>query len=94
MDTPVFGWRAVLNIVPIGLAAELAVQADVFISTWALNESADPAQRMVADGGWFGARHLLLGMHDGEWLLERAATGGARTEPVGDFVPGQNYAFR
>jgi len=83
-----------LNLVPITAIEQLAPAADLFISTWALNESAPDAQRHVTERDWFGARHLLLGMHDGEPLIDAACRSGARRAPVAPYMPNQNYVFR
>ena len=83
-----------LNIVPASLAPAVPDGADLFISTWALNESSSVAQRYVLERRWFGARHLLLGMHQGEWLEDRAVAGGAASEAIGAFMPGQRYILR
>jgi hypothetical protein len=61
---------------------------------WALNESSRAAQDYVVERQWFGADRLLMGMHDGEPLIGRAISEGARWEPVGEFLPGQRYLFR
>lgn len=83
-----------INLVPVTLAASLAVAADLFVSTWALNESAPAAQDLVVGRDWFGAAHLLLGMHQGVALADRAVAGGARVVVIGDFMPGQTYVMR
>ncbi|WP_313673664.1 hypothetical protein [Mycolicibacterium sp.] len=80
-----------INLVPVGLAADVEVDADLFISNWALNESTSAAQDDVLASGWFGASALLLAMHAGDPLTPIAAGRGARTVPLGDFMPGQRY---
>jgi hypothetical protein len=84
-----------VNVVPIGLARDLELDVpDLFVSTWALNESAPAAQRLVQDRGWLGARSLLLAMHRGDPLDPVAVAAGARPVPLGDFMPGQHYFVR
>ncbi len=83
-----------INVVPIGLVAGLAVQPDVFISTWALNESEPAAQDAVIARNWFGAPGLLLAMHEGDPLERRVLEAGARRVPVGPFMPAQRYLVR
>jgi hypothetical protein len=83
-----------VNVVPVGLAADLEVDADLFISTWALNESTPAAQRDVIGRDWFGARSLLLAMHDGDPLARTALEHGAKRVPLGDFMPAQRYFVR
>lgn len=82
------------TVVPLGLWQRLPRDAELFVSTWALNESAAEAQRAVAASGWFGATHLLLGMHEGAPLAAIAEADGARVVGVGDFMPSQPYVLR
>lgn len=86
--------RGTITLIPVQHAGEIDVQADLFISTWALNESPVTAQDLVVDRDWYGAEHLLLAMHDGVPLADRAVADGARRVRVGDFLPGQNYVVR
>jgi hypothetical protein len=83
-----------VNLVPIGLVSKLVVDADLFISNWALNESTPAAQRDVVARNWFGARSLLLAMHDGDPLQRVVLDHGARAIPLGRFMPGQQYLMR
>lgn len=83
-----------VNVVPVGLAGALDVDADLFISTWALNESEAAAQRLVLDRDFFGARALLLAMHRGDPLEAEVVARGARPVPLGDFMPAQHYFVR
>jgi hypothetical protein len=80
-----------VNIVPIGLVAGMTVEADLFISNWALNESTPAAQQDVVARRWFDAQSLLLAMHAGDPLTEVAMASGARPVLVGGFMPGQQY---
>ncbi|HWC33078.1 MAG TPA: hypothetical protein VG709_08125 [Actinomycetota bacterium] len=82
------------NLVPLALASSLEIEPQLFVSTWALNESAVDVQAMVVERRWFGAPHLLLGMHDGDPLIAKATRDGARAEPVGACMPAQRYLFR
>jgi hypothetical protein len=88
---PVRPLRGRVNLVPVGLVGDLAVEADLFISNWALNESMPAAQRDVIARRWFGAGSLLLAMHAGDPLAEIARARGARAVPLGAFMPGQQY---
>ena len=83
-----------VNVVPIGLVRSLAVEAHLFISTWALNESEPAAQDEVVGRSWFGASALLLAMHEGDPLEHRVLDAGARRVAVGDFMPAQRYLVR
>jgi hypothetical protein len=80
-----------VNIVPIGLVKDMVVEADMFISNWALNESTPAAQHDVVARRWFGAHTLLLAMHAGDPLTDVAIALGARAVPLGTFMPGQQY---
>lgn len=91
-ETPIAEGK--INLVPITTIEQLAPRADLFVSTWALNESTIAAQRYVTEREWFAAPHLLLGMHDGEPLIRAARADGAQCLPVGPFMPHQNYLFR
>lgn len=88
---PVRPVRGRINLIPVGLATEIDVDADLFISNWALNESTPAAQRDVLASRWFGAAALLLAMHAGDPLTEVVLRVGARPVPLGDFMPGQQY---
>ena len=92
MGQPVRDGR--INVVPIGLVGGLVVQADLFISTWALNESQPAAQDAVIARNWFGASGLLLAMHEGDPLERRVLEAGARRVPVGPFMSAQRYLVR
>lgn len=83
-----------VNLVPIGLVADLDVDADLFISNWALNESMPAAQRDVVARHWFGAESLLLAMHAGDPFASVVLDRGARAVLLGDFMPGQQYLVR
>lgn len=90
--TPVSAGR--LNVVPIGLAGDLGVDADLFVSTWALNECTPPAQRLVLEREFFGADRVLVAMHRGDPLESMVLDRGLRAVPIGDFMPGQHYFVR
>ncbi len=92
-STPIAEGR--INILPVGLVDKLSgFPADLFISTWALNESTEEAQRHVVDRRWFGAGRLLLAMHKGDPFEKQAVAAGCREVPVGDFMPPQRYFIR
>jgi len=83
-----------INLVPIGLVHDVGVDADLFISNWALNESMPAAQGEVVDRHWFGADALLLAMHAGDPFAERVQSAGAKAVLIGSFLPGQQYLVR
>lgn len=80
-----------VNVVPVGLAGDLDVAADLFVSTWALNESARAAQDLVVGRDFYGARSLLLAMHGSDPLAARLLARGARAVPVRSPLPDQHY---
>ncbi|MBW4718389.1 hypothetical protein [Saccharothrix obliqua] len=80
-----------VNLVPIGLVGTTEVDADLFISNWALNESMAKAREAVVARHWFGADSLLLAMHAGDPFAGTVLGAGARMVPIGDFLPGQQY---
>lgn len=88
---PVRAVDGCVNVVPVGLVKQTHVNADLFISNWALNESTPTAQQDVLSRNWFDADSLLLAMHAGDPLTEVACSAGARPVPVGAFMPGQQY---
>lgn len=83
-----------VNVVPVGWVTSLDVSADLFVSTWALNESTPEAQHHVVDRDWFGADGLLLAMHRGDPLEPAVLAAGAQPVPVGRFMPAQRYLVR
>ena len=82
------------NVVPLGLARGLDVAADLFVSTWALNESTPAAQKHVLERGFFGARDLLIAMNTGDPLEPAVLAAGARRHAIGAWMPGQHYFLR
>jgi hypothetical protein len=89
-----------INVVPLTSLGHLEIQADIFISTWALSESSSEAQELVVNRDWFRASRLLLA-YDGSShavpyssrLGELAAAAGADIEDA-VCLPGHFYAFR
>jgi hypothetical protein len=88
---PVRPIRGRVNLVPIGLVGVTEVDADLFISNWALNESMPAARKDVVDRRWFGADSLLLAMHAGDPFTDVVLMSGAKAIPLGAFMPGQQY---
>lgn len=91
-----------VNLVPLGLfdALRTRIGADVFISTWALSESAASAQDAVVATDWFGAPQLVLAYQDASALFpdadrvgRLAGDAGAALIPV-PFLEENTYAFR
>jgi hypothetical protein len=89
-----------VNLVSLCFMEQLQLQADLFLSTWALSESASAAQDYVISRRWFNANHLLLAYQDTSKaapdagrLGEIASQAGASTLDI-EFIPGNHYAFR
>jgi hypothetical protein len=89
-----------VNLVPVCFVENLKVQADLFISTWALSESSKYSQDYVVSRRWFDANHLLLAYSssndafpDASRLGEIAAQAGAARAEI-EFLSGNYYAFR
>jgi hypothetical protein len=89
-----------INLVPIALLKKLNLNADLFVSTWGLSESAKEAQDFVKEKDWFNAKHLLIGFQDSikklryaSRLGEIAAKDGATIIDI-DFIPNNHYAFK
>jgi hypothetical protein len=86
-----------INLVPLGLLDRLdGFKADLFISTFALSESAPLAQERVFNADWWGAKHLLVAYDSRRYETTRLRRAlkrrGARVERtvVGD---GSYYAL-
>lgn len=88
-----------INILPVGLAKNLNVKADLFISTWALSESSVIAQDLVIDKKWFRAKKILLGFQTSSKKIPYANNLANEIKKIGglieqiDFLPGNFYAF-
>ncbi len=89
-----------INLVPLCFVDEVAVEADLFVSTWALSESSRFAQDYVRDRSWFNAKHLLLAYQESSGKFPDAGRIGPVAQAVGavteeiDFLPNNRYAFR
>ena len=97
VDDPAVEVRAgQVNVVPVGLVPHLDLRVDLFVSTWALNESSQAAQRYVLGRDLFGAEHVLMAMHDTDPLVDRLADHhlDVASVPVGGFLPHQRYYVR
>lgn len=89
-----------INLLPISLIDCHTINADLFISTWALDESSVYSQDYVVNQNWFNANNILLAYHDSDEKLpdsgrlgELAANAGAIIEDI-ELLPGNHYAFR
>lgn len=89
-----------INLMPLCFLERQNINADLFISTWALSESSSYSQDWVRNHDWFHAKHLLLAYQDSsdefpnaERVGKMAADGGAVIENI-EFLPGNHYAFR
>ncbi len=90
----------VITLVPDALADTLDVEADLFVSLWALSETPSAGQDAVAAGGFFGADRLLLAYQrsnpdvpDAERVVALVRAAGGTVEPLPG--PGGHwYGFR
>lgn len=88
-----------INLLPISLVDHQTINADLFISTWALSESSVYSQDYAVNHNWFNSKHLLLAYHDSHDTLpnsgrlgELAMSAGAVIDDV-KLLPGNHYAF-
>jgi len=54
-----------INILPVCFLEDFRLDADLFISTWALSESSKYSQKHVMENNYFGAKNILLAYSDG-----------------------------
>jgi hypothetical protein len=93
--------EGVINLVPAGLARPELVSPDLFVSTWALSESALTAQeRVTREWRWFGAERLLVAysnpsqtLPESGWVEAPLRDAGATIEPMAH-PRGSFYGFR
>ena len=85
-------------IVPVTLLGSLGDDYDLFVSTWALSESSEVAQKHVKEKEWFGAKHFLIAYDDdprGRWptrFQDQLSGSGCEIEPFG-LMPHQYYGL-
>jgi hypothetical protein len=89
-----------INLLPLAYLEDCELNANLFISTWALSESSRQAQDYVVDRQWFGAEHLLLACQgsslafpEADRTAQLAKSAGAVVEAI-EFLPGNHYALR
>ncbi len=49
-----------INLIPLGLLSELDIEAEMFISTWAISESSDIAQKYLLQKEVYKAKQFLM----------------------------------
>lgn len=88
-----------INILPVGLAKNLNIKTDLFVSTWALSESSVAAQNLVIKKQWYGAKKILLGFQTSSKnipyannLASEIKKKDGKIEPI-DFLPGNFYGY-
>jgi hypothetical protein len=90
----------VFTIVPPGLAQTLDVDADLFVSLWAMSESTRTGQDAIVRARWFGAPALLTAFqHRGAGVPDSARVGRLIEDAGGHLYPialpgGSSYGFR
>lgn len=90
-----------INLIPVIFRDyHTNIKADMFISTWALNESGKDAQDFVMKLNFYNARHLLMSFAnkskicpDSEILRSFAEKFNAKIYDI-NFLPGSYYFFR
>jgi len=89
-----------LNLMPISFLDRHRIDADLFISTWALSESSRYSQDYVISHNWFDSKHILLAYQDSNSYFPGAdrvgmiaAGEGAVIEDM-KYHTGNHYAFR
>ena len=90
-----------INLVPVIFREQFKnLEADLFISTWAISESGRQAQDFVIkEANWFNARHLLLAysnssltIPDSQRIEVPAKEKGTKIIDI-EFLPGNHYGF-
>lgn len=89
-----------INLLPVCFIDSYKMGAGLFISTWALSESAPYAQDYVAGRNWFNSKHMLIAYQESNPSLPDAGRiesftrkVGAKIQPI-PFLPGNYYAFK
>ncbi|MBI2613572.1 MAG: hypothetical protein HYW62_02275 [Candidatus Levybacteria bacterium] len=88
-----------INLLPLPFLENHEINADLFISTWALSESSKYSQDYVLKKNWFNAKHLLLAYQDNPSGLFNPSRIGKLAKDKGaiiedmEFLPGNHYAF-
>jgi len=89
-----------INILPINFVSCYNIDADFFVSTWALSESSKYSQDFVINNNFFNAKHILAAWHentenfpDSDRIAQPIAKLGAKLEDI-EFLPDNYYAFR
>lgn len=88
-----------INLVPLGAVGALDMQADLFLSTWAVSESAKAAQDLLIKKNLYGAKHVLIG-HQGTsktfpfaGSVRELVKGKCYAEDI-KHLPGNSYLFK
>jgi hypothetical protein len=82
-----------VNLVPLNHLEQLSMDADMFISTWALNESPDACGEYLKGRNWFGASQFLLAYLHGSFNVPLIESIDGKILPV-DFLPPNKYMMR
>lgn len=88
-----------INLVSLPLLKDVKIDADLFISTWAISESSKYSQDYVVKSKWFGAKHILLAYQDNPSGLFNPSRVGRLAKDKDaiiedmEFLPGNHYAF-
>ena len=89
-----------INILPICFLENFNLNADLFISTWALSESSKFSQDYVVKHNWFNSNNILLAYQDINEVISESnrikiysKNFGLHTEKI-NFLPGSYYLMR
>jgi hypothetical protein len=82
--------KGVVNIVSLNHIESLSFDADMFLSTWALNESTEACGEYVKKRNWFGAEQFLLAYLHGSYNVPLIESIGGKIVDV-DFLPPNKY---
>lgn len=89
-----------INLLPVCFIEKYELQANLFISTWALSESSKGSQDFVAQSKWFNSEHVLLAYSiggtkypDAKILEKYAKEMNLTIESIG-FLKGRYYAMK
>lgn len=89
-----------INLLPVCFVGDHKINADLFVSTWALSESSRCSQDYVVNRDWFNAKNILLAYQDNNDKLPEAGRVGKLAADFGaviediEFLRGNHYAFR
>lgn len=85
--------KGMVNLVPLTEVDGLDMSADMFISTWALNESTDACGELLKSRQWYGAEQFLISYLRGSYNIDTIEGIGGKILDV-DFLPPNKYMVK